>query len=71
MTDELRVEDVMTRELVTLSPSMSLKQMDEILLEHAVNGAPVLEKDELVGVASRADSGSIPFRRSAARHGEG
>jgi CBS domain-containing protein len=46
----------MTRQLVTLSPSMSLRQMDEILTEHSLNGAPVLEKDKLVGIASRADA---------------
>lgn len=55
MSEQRIVADVMTRDPVTLSPSLSLKQMDELLVRRAVSGAPVVEKGELVGVASRTD----------------
>lgn len=49
------VEQVMTRDVLALAPDMSLKQMDSVLLEHRVSGAPVVDRGRLVGVASRAD----------------
>ena len=39
----ITVADLMTRKLVTLSPEMSLKDMDAVLLKHGVSGAPVVE----------------------------
>jgi len=49
------VGDVMTRDVVTLSPEMTLAEMDEVLLSQGVGGAPVVENDRLVGVVSRGD----------------
>ena len=51
----LTVGEVMTRELHTLSPNMTLKEMDHVLLQAGIGGAPVVENDRLVGVASQAD----------------
>ena len=47
--------DLMTHKVVTLSPEMTLKQMDALLLKFGVSGAPVVEMRRLVGVASQAD----------------
>lgn len=65
----IRVRDVMTRELVTLTPDMSLKDMDRILLERQVSGAPVVHAGRLVGIVSRADVVRELYdeQRSAAR----
>lgn len=52
---ELTVEDVMTRDVTTLEPDLTLTEMDRILLTAQVGGAPVLEDGALVGVVSRSD----------------
>lgn len=52
----IAVERVMTRDVLTLFPDMTLKQMDQALLERHVSGAPVVDGRRLVGVASRADA---------------
>jgi CBS domain-containing protein len=49
------VEQVMTRDVVALDPDMTLAEMDEVLLERGVGGAPVVAGDQLLGVVSRAD----------------
>ncbi len=52
---ELKVEEVMTRNLVTVSPQTSMAELKEILREHRISGAPVLENGELVGIVSIED----------------
>jgi CBS domain-containing protein len=47
--------DLMTREVITLTPEMTLNEMDTILMKRGVSGAPVVENGRLVGVASQAD----------------
>ncbi len=63
------VKDVMTREVMTISPDMTLKDMDRLLLESEVSGAPVVEGDRLVGIVSRADVLRVVYeeQRQAAR----
>ena len=51
----MRVEEVMTRELVTVAPATTLKQAAPIFLEHRVSGLPVVERGRLVGVFSESD----------------
>lgn len=63
--------DIMTLELVTLEPEMTLRQAIEILSDAGVSGAPVVVGERLVGVASASDilyfqssSPGIPSYRS-------
>lgn len=49
------VADMMTRELCTVTPVMTLTEMDKVLIERGVSGAPVVDGEKLVGVVSRAD----------------
>lgn len=51
----MRVEDVMTTEVVTVEPGTSLKEVATILIERGISGLPVVEGDEVVGVISEAD----------------
>jgi CBS domain-containing protein len=45
----------MTRQVVTLTPEMTLNEMDTVLVKRGISGAPVVEYGRLVGVASQAD----------------
>ena len=52
----MQVKDVMTREVVTVEPQMSLKDVARLLVERRVSGVPVAERDgTVVGVVSEGD----------------
>jgi CBS domain-containing protein len=54
-TMAITASDLMTHRVVTLSPEMTLSEMDSLLVRHGISGAPVVEGGRLVGVASQAD----------------
>jgi CBS domain-containing protein len=51
----MRVEDVMTREVVTVGRQTSLKAVAEILATRRISGLPVVEDGRVLGVVSEAD----------------
>ena len=51
----LTIGDVMTRDVQTLDPEMTLTEMDRVLVSRQLSGAPVVEDGCLVGIVSRAD----------------
>ena len=58
----MTVEQAMTQEVESLTPEMTLKEMDRVLLEAGISGAPVLDGGRLVGIASRGDVIRILYR---------
>ena len=51
----LRLHDIMTRDVVSLDPEMTLREAMEILSTNHLSGAPVLSGRKIVGVLSAAD----------------
>jgi CBS domain-containing protein len=51
----LQVRDIMTREVVTLSPEMTLREASDVLAGKHVSGAPVVAGGRVVGVVSQSD----------------
>lgn len=51
----LQVRDVMTRNVITVSPEHTLREAMEILSRHHVTGAPVARGHEVLGVVSGSD----------------
>lgn len=51
----LMLRDIMTSELVTVSPDMSLHELAEIFASRRISGAPVVAGEDLVGVISTSD----------------
>jgi len=49
------VADLMTDDVVTASPEMTLKDVDHLFTTHGISGAPVLDDGLLVGVISQSD----------------
>ena len=50
------VKDIMTTDLITLTPDMDIATAGKILLENRINGAPVLdEAGGLVGILCQSD----------------
>jgi CBS domain-containing membrane protein len=53
---ELRLKDIMTREVVTIKPQQSLEDVWKLLRRHRIRGAPVVdEANKLLGIVSIAD----------------
>lgn len=52
----LKLRDIMTPEVVTLDPEMTLRDGLEILTARHISGAPVVEGERIVGVFSAMDA---------------
>jgi CBS domain-containing protein len=49
-------EDIMTKEIITVSPKMTVKTLALTLIKNQISGAPVTDKNgKIVGVVSEAD----------------
>ena len=52
----LKVKDIMTREVITVSPETEIVQATKLLLENRINGVPVTdETGKLVGILCQSD----------------
>ncbi|MBU0986236.1 MAG: CBS domain-containing protein [Proteobacteria bacterium] len=52
----LKVKDIMTRELITVSPETEIVHATKLLLENRINGVPVMDKTgKLVGILCQSD----------------
>jgi CBS domain-containing protein len=51
----MRIDEVMTRNLITVTPSTGLEEAAPLFAEHPISGLPVVEDGRLVGVLSESD----------------
>lgn len=51
----MNARDVMTRNVISISPDATVLQAARMMLEHHISGLPVVEKGKLVGVLSEGD----------------
>jgi CBS domain-containing protein len=52
----MNAKDIMTRDIITVNPSMKVKDLAMTLIKNQISGAPVASKDgKIVGVVSEAD----------------
>lgn len=49
------VEEVITTDMITASPDMSIDEATELLARHQIRRLPVVENGKLIGVVSLAD----------------
>jgi len=52
---ELKIAEVMTKGVITVTPQTRMSELKEILREHHISGTPVIENGELVGIISVED----------------
>lgn len=53
---ELRVNEVMTADVIVVSPQTTMRELQDLLREHRISGTPVLDHGgELVGIVSLMD----------------
>lgn len=55
LTYELRVEDAMTRTVLTVSPDASMADFREVLRANRISGTPVVEDGKMVGIVTIED----------------
>jgi CBS-domain-containing membrane protein len=52
----MKVRDIMTKAVITLTPDMGIVDAARVLMDHHINGAPVLDGNgKLVGILCRDD----------------
>ncbi|HZU90596.1 MAG TPA: CBS domain-containing protein, partial [Stellaceae bacterium] len=51
----MRAMDVMTTEVVTVGPDMSVQEVAKLMAERGISGVPVVENGRLVGIVSEGD----------------
>ncbi|MGM0420671.1 MAG: CBS domain-containing protein [Bacillota bacterium] len=51
----VKVEQLMTKEVETISPDTSVEEIADLMSREEVNRLPVLEGDKLVGIVTRKD----------------
>jgi CBS domain-containing protein/anti-sigma regulatory factor (Ser/Thr protein kinase) len=52
---ELKIGDIMTRRLITVTPGTAMREVKGLLRDHRISGLPVLSDDHLAGIVSIQD----------------
>ena len=53
--ETVKVEDIMTSELITISPETDLEDAADVMTEHDIKRLPVIYEGKLVGIVSASD----------------
>lgn len=60
----MEARDVMTKDVITLTPDMTVDEAQDVLLRYRIHGAPVVDRtDQLVGMVSVVDLVARPGAR--------
>jgi len=51
----LKAKDIMTKDVISVSPDIEIAQAAQILLEEGINGMPVVKGTKLVGILCQSD----------------
>lgn len=51
----LKAKDIMTKDVISVSPDLEVTQAAQILLEKGINGIPVIKGTKLVGILCQSD----------------
>ncbi len=52
----LRAKDIMTKDVITVTPDTDIKELAKLLTEHRINGVPVIDNNgKIIGIVSESD----------------
>lgn len=51
----LRAKDIMSTCVITVTPETEIAEAAKLLLDHGINGLPVVQKNKLVGILCQSD----------------
>jgi len=60
-----RAEELIERNVLSVSPTTSVADVERLMVEHGIGGVPVLENEKIVGIVSRRDVRAIASRRGS------
>jgi CBS domain-containing protein len=52
---QMRVADIMSKQVISLMPGHSVRHAAQIMLEHGISGVPVVDDDRVVGILTEGD----------------
>ncbi len=55
LLSKLTVENIMTRDPLTISPTATIREAAQLMLDHKIGGVPVVEGEKLVGIITESD----------------
>jgi acetoin utilization protein AcuB len=55
MLNQIKVEDVMRKKVITVDDDCPVEEVARLMRKHAIGGVPVLKDDELVGIITESD----------------
>lgn len=55
MEDDLKVKDIMTKDVVTIDEDMPISEAANLLITRSFTGAPVMHEGKMVGIITEAD----------------
>ncbi len=51
----MKVEDIMTKEVIFVSPKNKVNEVADILIKNRIHGVPVIDKNKVVGIITETD----------------
>jgi acetoin utilization protein AcuB len=67
LLDKIKVEEVMTKDVITVTEDMALEEAGRIMADNKVSGVPVLRGDDLVGIITESHLFSVLLELFGAR----
>lgn len=55
LLDRIKVKELMTKDVITISPQATIEEAAQIMRDKKIGGLPVLENDKLVGIITETD----------------
>ncbi len=55
MLAKLTIGEIMTRNPITITPEMTIRDAARLMLEHKIGGLPVIENGKLIGIITESD----------------
>ncbi len=55
LLSKLTVENIMTRDPITIAPTGTIREAAQLMLEHKIGGVPVVDGEKLVGIITESD----------------
>lgn len=55
LTHQIRVQRIMSRDVVTVTPDLPLAEAAQVMIERRISGLPVVAEDHVVGMITESD----------------
>jgi acetoin utilization protein AcuB len=67
LLSQLRIQELMTKEVITVTPDTLLEEAARIMVDHKIGGLPVMEGRRLLGIITQTDIFEVLLEQFGAR----